>query len=62
MYSLGSVYKESFGSSRIYDLNKVFVSTQHSVRRAADMEVPVWLLTNVSVLLDSQEAIARKVR
>lgn len=31
------------------------------MKKAADMVEHAWLLTNVSVLLDSQEATARKV-
>ncbi|CAO2614510.1 Protein kinase C-binding protein NELL1 [Lemmus lemmus] len=36
-------------------------SAEHSARRAADTEVPAWLLTSASALLDSQEATARKI-
>lgn len=42
--------------------NLLFFLWQHSAKRAADMVEHAWLPTNVSVLLDSQEATARKVR
>lgn len=41
-------------------INTLF-SQQLSVKRAADTVGRVWLLTNVSVHLDSQEVTARKV-
>ena len=39
-----------------------FFLWQHSVKKAADTVEHAWLPTNVSVLLGSQEATARKVR
>lgn len=41
--------------------NVLILFQQHSAKRAADMVEHAWRLTNVSVLLDSQEATARKV-
>ena len=43
-------------------LSHFFFLWQHSAKKAADMVEHAWLPTNVSVLLDSQEATARKVR
>lgn len=61
MISLLMPFSMSFLIPILSNRDSLIPLQQRSAKRAADMVERAWRLTNVSVLLDSLEATARKV-